>query len=162
MRRRYAFFLLAALLAAPVAQAATGYSTILSGANEVPANPTTATGFATVVLDNAGTTLSYTVSYSGLVAPLTASHIHKAAAGVNGGVLFGFAPPVGTTSGTFSGTITVTAANVADLNAGLYYVNIHSTAYPGGELRGQLHGDATPNARGTWGRIKALFGGSKR
>jgi hypothetical protein len=157
MRRRYAFILLASLLAAPVAQAATGYSTILSGTNEVPTNPTPATGNAVVVLNNAGTQLAYTVTYSGLVGTLTASHIHKAAAGVNGGVVFGFTPPVGTTSGTFSGTITVTPANVADLNAGLYYVNVHSSVYPGGELRGQLHGDPTATPVGTWGRIKALF-----
>lgn len=157
MRRRYALLLLAALLAAPVAQAATGYSTLLSGTNEVPPNASPATGFATVVLNNAGNQLAYTVTYSGLVGTLTASHIHKAAAGVNGGVLFGFAPPIGTTSGSFSGTIAVTAANVADLNAGLYYVNIHSSVYGGGELRGQLAGDPTANRTNTWGRIKSLF-----
>lgn len=156
MHRRYAYLLAAVLLAAPAAHAATGFSALLSGAQEVPANGSPGTGSATLVLDNSQTQLSYTVTYSGLVGTLTASHIHKAPIGANGGVVFGLNPTVGTTSGTYSGTITVNAANVADLMAGLYYINIHSTLYGGGELRGQIEGAPTPNARSTWGRIKSL------
>jgi len=157
MRHRYSLALLALLLVPSIAFSATGFSTVLSGAAEVPANGSPGSGTAVVVLNDAQTSFSYTVTYTGLVAGVTASHIHKAAVGVNGGVLFPFTPPLGTTSGTFSGTVVVTAANVADLLAGLYYVNIHTGTYPGGELRGQLTGDATPAQRGTWGRIKALY-----
>jgi hypothetical protein len=157
MRSRYTLALLAMLLAPSTALAAQGFSTTLSGASEVPANLSPASGTASVVLNNAQTQLAYTINYTGLTAGVTASHIHKAPIGVNGGVLFPFTPPLATTSGTFSGTIVVTAANVADLIAGLYYVNIHTTNFPGGEIRGQLAGDVTPSQRGTWGRIKALY-----
>ena len=160
MRIRYALALMAMLALVPNAIASTGYSTVLSGANEVPAVASAGTGTATVILNNAGNQLSYTITYSGLVltgSGVTASHIHKAAAGTNGPVLFPFTPPLGTRSGTFSGTIAVTAANVADLNAGLYYVNIHSSSFPGGELRGQLGADVTPVGSTTWGRIKSLY-----
>jgi hypothetical protein len=158
MRLRYALFLAPLLVFAPAANAATGYSASLNGAQEVGPVPTPATGTATLILDNGGTNLSYTVTYSGLLGTLTASHIHKAPVGVNGGVLFGFSPPIGTTSGTFSGVVSgLTAANVSDLNAGLYYVNIHSTLYPGGEIRGQIGGAPTPTGKSTWGRIKSLY-----
>ena len=157
MRSRYTLALLALLLVPSASLAAQGFSANLSGLQEVPVNASTATGNAAVVLNDAGNQLTYTVNYSGLLGTLTASHIHKAPIGVNGGVLFGFAPPIGTQSGSFGGVIAVTPANVADLIAGLYYVNIHSNLWPGGEIRGQLAGDVTPSARGTWGRLKALY-----
>jgi hypothetical protein len=157
MRSRYALPLLALLLVPSSAYSASGFSATLSGAAEVPPNASTGSGTAVVVLNDAQTSMTYAVNFSGLVAGLTASHIHKAPIGVNGSVIFGFAPPIGATSGSFGGVIAVTPANVADLLAGLYYVNIHSTTYPGGELRGQLAGDVTPSQRGTWGRLKALY-----
>ena len=61
------------------------------------------------------------------------------------------------TSGAFNGVVNPTPAQVADLFAGLYYVNIHSNVFPGGEIRGQLAADATPASRGTWGRIKSFY-----
>ncbi len=77
--------------------------------------------------------LTITTTYSGVTA--TAGHIHKAAVGVNGGVIFPFtnlASPINLT------TPPLDAAQEADLMAELYYVNIHSAAFPGGEIRGQL------------------------
>ena len=157
MRSRYTLALLAMLLAPSTALSATGFSANLTGAAEVPANGSGGSGTAVVVLNDAQTQFTYSVTYTGLSAGVTASHIHKAPIGVNGSVIFGFAPPLGTTSGAFNGVVNPTAAQVADLFAGLYYVNIHTTAFPGGEIRGQLAGDATPSQRGTWGRIKALY-----
>ena len=157
MRSRYTLAVVALLLVPSTALSATGFSTVLSGAAEVPANASTGSGTAVVVLNDAQTQFSYSVTYTGLVGTLTASHIHRAPVGVNGGVIFGFAPPVGTQSGNFAGVANPTPAQVADLLAGLYYVNIHSTTWPGGELRGQLVGDATPAQRGTWGRIKSFY-----
>jgi hypothetical protein len=157
MRSRYSLALLGLLLVPSLAFSATGFSTLLSGAAEVPANASTGTATAIVVLNDAQTQFTYSVNFSGLVGTLTASHIHKAPVGVNGGVIFGFAPPVGSQSGSYGGVVNPTPAQVADLIAGLYYVNIHSTVWPGGELRGQLVGDVTPAARGTWGRIKSFY-----
>ena len=157
MRSRYALALLGLLLVPSLAFSATGFSTVLSGLQEVPSNASTGAATAVVVLNDAQTQFSYSVTFSGLVGTLTASHIHKAAVGVNGGVIFGFSPPIGAQSGTYGGVVNPTPAQVADLVAGLYYVNIHSTVWPGGELRGQLVGDATPAQRGTWGRIKSMY-----
>jgi hypothetical protein len=66
----------------------------------------------------------------------TASHIHKGAVGVSGDVIFGFTPPI--TSPISYTSVALDATQEADLNANLYYVNIHSTAFPAGEIRGQL------------------------
>lgn len=157
MKTRYALALAALLATASVAVAATGFQGTLSGAQEVPANASPGTGTATVILNDAGTQIAYTVSYSGLIGTVTASHIHKAPIGVNGGVIIGFTPPVGTQSGSFNGVAAVTPAQVADLMAGLWYVNLHTTTYPGGELRAQLEGAPTPAGKSTWGRIKTLY-----
>jgi hypothetical protein len=157
VKARYALVLAALLASASVALAATGFQGTLSGANEVPPNGSPGTGTATVILNDAGTEIAYTISYTGLVGTVTASHIHKAPIGTNGSVIIGFSPPLGSTSGVFGGVAAVTPAQVADLLAGLYYVNIHTNVYPGGELRAQLEGAPTPAGKSTWGRIKQLY-----
>jgi CHRD domain len=105
----------------------------LSGASEVPANASTATGSATLVFNN--TTKIFTVTVTHNITTPTNGHIHKGAAGVSGGVVFPFASftsPISYTSAALDAT------QEADLNANLYYVNIHTAAFPGGEIRGQL------------------------
>lgn len=109
------------------------YLATLSGASEVPANASTATGTATLIFNSTTKIFSITVTYTGVTA--TNGHIHKAAAGVSGGVIFpfsGFTSPISYTSAALDAT------QEADLGANLYYVNIHSAAFPGGEIRGQL------------------------
>jgi hypothetical protein len=108
------------------------YSAALSGANEVPPVSTTATGGAQFILDPAGTTLRYEAVFTGLTA--TASHIHSGAVGINGPVLY----PLTLTAGGAKGTQAVTAGDVINLNAGDFYINAHTAANPGGEIRGQI------------------------
>ena len=154
------------LVALP-AVAQTTYTTTLLGTNEVPSNPSTATGSATVVLNAAQTQLSVSCSFANLVGTYTASHIHgPAGVGVNAGVKWGFVGvPAGwvLSNGDHNGTLTnfivtgIVAADVTNLNAGLFYVNVHSTTYPGGEIRGQLNLAVVPTQKNTWGRIKALY-----
>jgi len=117
----------------------------LLGINEVPANTSTATGTITFTFDQSTSTSTWTGTFSGLSALATAAHIHSPAPpGSNAAVqvtLTGF--PVGTTSGSFTGSSTTintrTAAEFAnDLLTGMAYANIHTTAFPGGEIRGQL------------------------
>ncbi|HMT08143.1 MAG TPA: CHRD domain-containing protein [Pyrinomonadaceae bacterium] len=112
----------------------------LTGAQEVPANASTAKGTCKIVLNAAETQVSVSCTYSGLGTNLTAGHTHGASAiGVNSGVLFNYAPPTGSTSGSFNaGPFNVTAQNVADMRAHRHYSNLHTTGFPGGEIRGQI------------------------
>ncbi len=110
-------------------------STTLKGADEVPPNTTTGSGTVSATLDTTTKALHYTVRYSGLTGPATAAHFHgPAAPGVN-------APPVITMTSLaspISGAATLTDAQIADLNAGKWYFNVHTAAHPSGEIRGQL------------------------
>ena len=110
-------------------------STTLSGPGENPPNTTTGTGTVTATLDTDQKSLSYTVTYSGLTGPASAAHFHgPAAPGKN-------APPIITMTSLASpiqGTATLTDAQIASLQAGMWYFNVHTAAHPGGEIRGQL------------------------
>jgi hypothetical protein len=108
----------------------------LDGKSEVPANTSAATGTADVDFDPASKKLSWKVTYSGLSGPATAAHFHgPAEAGKNAGVAVAI-PNAGTSP--VSGDATLTDAQAADLVAGKYYINIHTAANPGGEIRGQV------------------------
>src|SRR6476659_2768158 len=108
----------------------------LDGKAEVPPNASTATGTADINYDPATKKLSWKVTYSGLSGPATAAHFHgPAEAGKNGGVAV--AIPNAATS-PVEGSATLTDAQAADLAAGKYYINIHTAANPGGEIRGQV------------------------
>ena len=108
----------------------------LSGAQEVPPVTTSGSGSVDSTFDKSTNTLTWTVTYSGLSGPVTAGHIHgPAPAGANAGVVIPF---TGDLSSPIRGKATLTAAQVADLTAGRYYVNLHTAKHPGGEIRGQL------------------------
>lgn len=107
----------------------------LSGASEVPPNQSTGTGTVTATFDTATKQLSWKGDYSGLSGPATAAHFHgPAEAGKNAGV----AIPITPNTSPFSGSATLTDSQASDLLAGRWYVNIHTAANPGGEVRGQL------------------------
>ncbi|HKQ46114.1 MAG TPA: CHRD domain-containing protein [Rhizomicrobium sp.] len=140
----------------------------LSGANEFPANASPGTGLAEVTIDSAAHTMLVDASFSGLLGTTTAAHIHCCLAspfltGVNVGVATttpnfpGF--PLGVTSGAYSQIFDMSlassysggflAANGGDplaaeatlfaaISAGKTYFNLHSSAFPGGEIRGFL------------------------
>jgi hypothetical protein len=117
----------------------------LTGAQENPPVTTTATGQGTAIISADGSTIWYIVSYSGLSGTANAAHIHTGATGTNGGVILpltvGPSPMVGTlTAANFSasGSVTTFAQAVAAIKAGTTYFNIHTSANPGGEIRGQI------------------------
>ena len=159
--------LAALLLTSTAALAGTGFSCLLTGAAEVPPNASAGTGSCTAVLNDAGTQVIFSVAFQNLGTAYTASHFHAASGPTaNSGVTFGF---VGAAAGwVFSnsnknGTLTdavwnLSAAQKANLIAGLTYVNIHSSGLPGGELRGQvLQDQSVPTKNTSWGRMKELY-----
>jgi hypothetical protein len=108
----------------------------LDGKAEVPANTSAAKGSADLDYDAASKKLSWKITYSGLSGPATAAHFHgPAEAGKNAGVAV--AIPNATAS-PVEGSATLTDAQAADLAAGKYYINVHTAANPGGEIRGQV------------------------
>lgn len=108
----------------------------LDGKSEVPPNTSSATGTADLDYDAASKKLSWTVTYSGLSGPATAAHFHgPAEAGKNAGVAV---PIPNAASSPVKGEATLTDAQAADLLGGKYYINIHTAANPGGEIRGQV------------------------
>lgn len=139
-----------ALLALPGAVSAVdptqpAYGGPLTGAQENPAIVTTATGQGTAVISADGSTITYVVTYTGLSGTVNAAHIHTGAAGANGGVILPLVPGPSPMTGTLtaanfaaSGAVTTFAQAVAAVRAGTTYFNLHTTANPGGEIRGQI------------------------
>ncbi len=110
------------------------FGATLWGGEEVPVVTTTATGTFDATYNKTTKILTYTVTYTGITP--TAWHIHKGAVGVTGGVIFNFGQTF--TSPFSAATIAMTAEQETDLMSGAYYVNIHSSKSPSGEIRGQL------------------------
>jgi hypothetical protein len=110
----------------------------ISGANEVPPNASAGTGTLTGTYDANTNMIMLNATYSNLSAGLSAAHLHQAPAGSNGGVIVNLSPSTGATSGTILGTFPVPNANESALIAGDFYINLHTSAFPGGEIRGQL------------------------
>ena len=142
------------------------YFANLNGLSESPPNPSAGTGFAEVDFDIVANTMHVHFTFSGLMGTTTASHIHAPTA-VPGTGTAGVATTtptfagftIGVTSGTYDNTLDMTlassynpafvtanggtvagaeAALAAALAAGEAYLNIHTTAFPGGEIRGFL------------------------
>ena len=146
------------------------FTTTLTGAQEVPPSGSPGIGSALVTLDTLTNLLTVNVSFAGLVSPTIASHIHCCAGpGVNAMVATtvptfpGF--PLGVTTGTYLMTFDLTlastynpafitahggtvagaqAAFIAGLTSGQTYLNIHTSMFPGGEIRGQLQAVPEP------------------
>ena len=142
------------------------YGAVLSGLAESPTNASPGTGLATVTLDTAAHTLHVDVTFSGLTGTTTASHIHCCTASPGSGTAGVATPtpafpgfPLGVTSGTYDNVLDLTlpaswnaafitanggtiAGAEAALTAGLAvdkaYLNIHTSTFPGGEIRGFL------------------------
>lgn len=114
----------------------TALSARLSGASEVPAVMTDATGIVEASLGSGTNVLTWKITYSGLSGPATGAHFHgPAMAGQNAGVVVPISAPL---ASPISGSATLTPAQAADLSAGRWYVNLHTAANPNGEVRGQM------------------------
>ncbi len=111
----------------------------LSGAAEVPPKTVAGHGAASLSLDRNSKTLSWEITYTGLTAEARAAHFHgPAAPDANAGV----AVPIQISASPMKGSAVLTDAQVADLLAGRYYINIHTAANQAGEIRGQVRADS--------------------
>jgi hypothetical protein len=142
------------------------YEATLNGPSESPANSSPALGFGYVTFDSTANTLALDIAFGGLTGTTTAAHIHAATpspfsgtAGVATTTPYFAGFPIGVTSGTYSNVLDLTqsssynpsyitanggtpataeAALVAAIKAGETYLNIHTTTFGGGEIRGFL------------------------
>jgi hypothetical protein len=170
-----------ALAVTPAQAAVHVFNTSLSGLNEVPAVISPGGGFALVTVDDAAFTMRVVASFSGLSGITTAAHIHCCAPiGSNAAVatttpsFVGF--PLGVTAGSMDQTYDMALASsyraafitgnggtvptafnalLAGLQANRAYFNVHTTAFPGGEIRGQL--TLVPEPSG-WALMLSGFG----
>ncbi len=175
-----------ALAPAPARAAQFYYNATLSGANESPPVASGGYGTAEVDIDDAANTMRVRITFANLTGSTTASHIHAPTATAYTGTAGVATPtptfpgfPLGVTAGQYDQTFDMTltssysstflsnnggtaasaeAALFADIAAGKAYVNVHTTVFTGGEIRGFLYPfDPTPTRNTTWGAIKSLY-----
>ncbi len=129
-----------ALLLAPAAihsahAAATAMTVEMNAKDEVPPNDSAGKATAQLTYDKGSKVLTWSITYSGLTGPATAAHFHgPAAPGANAGV----ALPIGVAPSPIVGKATLTDAQASDMLSGKWYMNIHTDAHKGGEIRGQV------------------------
>jgi hypothetical protein len=172
------------VFASPAQAAVLLFTTTLSGLNEVPSVSSPGTGTGTVTIDTDANTLAVALTFSGLLGNTAASHIHCCAPpGTNAPVatqvptFIGF--PLGVTAGTYNQVFDLTQASsynpaflnnavnggnvftarqtlISGITAGQSYLNVYTTLFPGGEIRGQLAA-AVPEPA-TWMMMLLGFG----
>ena len=163
-----------AFVAGPAA--ATSFQTRLLGANETSPNTSPARGFGTLTLSDDNRFAQIDIQFRGLTAPITIGHAHCCALqGANAGVAIDFLPPL-VANGSFSrlydltlsstyggGFLTGSGGTAAGaqtrflngLNSGRLYFNLHTSTFPGGEIRGNLSAVPEP---ASWAMLIAGFG----
>ncbi|MRX36363.1 MULTISPECIES: CHRD domain-containing protein [Aminobacter] len=135
-----------AFLSSPMYAETLKFKADLKAASEVPPADSSGTGSADVTVDTTTKKLSLTVTSSGLTGDATAAHFHgPAAAGENAD------PVVDISAAVASGTADITDQQLADLQAGKWYLNIHTQKFPDGEIRGQVEKAPQPPIR-CWAR----------
>jgi CHRD domain len=107
----------------------------LTAANEVPANASIAKGLVTVVVE--GNTVTVNAVFDSLTGPVTACHFHKAVSGANGSPFTNFLANV--RGNRLYVKTTLTNAQIGDMMEDSVYLNVHTAANGGGEIRGQLN-----------------------
>lgn len=111
----------------------------LSGSQQVPAVETAGKGMADIKYDPATREVSWTITYSGLSGPVTMAHFHGPAdKGANAGVQIWLSKQGSPADSPIKGKTTLTPEQAKDFSAGKWYVNLHTQAHPGGEIRGQV------------------------
>ena len=153
VRTAFVCGLLAVAATAAQAQSRVTVRAMLGGGNEVPAVSAGAHGEAVVTIDRAAGTIDYEVNIFNLPSGIVASHIHAGTAGVNGPIVINFPVAAVGQSGAFQLKGSARASELIQrpesgvrsfddvafaIASGAAYVNVHTQANPGGEIRGQL------------------------
>ena len=136
--RALRIFLFTLALSIGSATAQTALNAALLGTNEVANGDPDGTGRAAVTINASSGATSWNIAAFNILTP-SAAHIHRGAAGVNGPVVFDFSATL-----VGSGTMTSVLANEILANPAGFYVNVHTSAHPGGAIRGQLSAAALP------------------
>jgi CHRD domain len=122
-------------LATPSMADMVNFKASLNGKSEVPSNATAGSGSVTATYDTNSKKLTWKGSYSGLTGPATMAHFHgPAPAGKNADVMI----PISPYGPSFEGSATLNDAQAKALMDGDMYVNVHTEANKGGEIRAQL------------------------
>jgi len=125
--------------AAQTQAAVESFKVSLTGTQQVPAVETTGTGTADLSYDPATRVVSWSITYTGLSGPVTMAHFHgPAEAGKNAGVQLSLLQQGSAAESPIKGQATLTAEQAEQFVAGQWYINLHTQAHPGGEIRAQV------------------------
>jgi hypothetical protein len=140
--RRLVIFLACAIAAAwdwRAHAAPISFTVPLTGAEQVPPVETPAKGSAALTYDPATRAVTWTITYTGLSASATMAHFHgPAEKGKNAPVVIWLSTKGSPAESPFKGEATLTPEQAEQFTAGDWYVNVHTQAHPGGEIRGQV------------------------
>jgi CHRD domain-containing protein len=127
------------VLVQPAMAATMSFKVNLNGAQQVPPVQTGATGTADLTYDPGTRMLTWNVTYSGLSGPATMAHVHgPAAQGKNGPPVIWLSEKGAAVGNPIKGEATLTPEQAQQMMAGDWYINVHTQANPGGEIRGQV------------------------
>ena len=141
MRRALSLLAVLSLLSAASAGAQVTFGAVLTGSQETPPNTSAAFGNATVTVDASHTSVTVVMNVTKLSAAVSAAHIHgQAPAGVPAGVELNLNPATNLIGNKMNATFTVPKSFGDELVASpaTHYVNVHTSNFPNGEIRGQL------------------------
>jgi hypothetical protein len=111
----------------------------MNAASEVPPTNSRGSGEAQATLNTTTHQLTYNVTFQGLSSPPTMAHFHgPAPAGKNAGIQIWLSEKGAAPTSPMKGTVTLTPQQQQQLEAGMWYVNVHTHAHPSGAIRGQL------------------------
>jgi hypothetical protein len=113
----------------------TVFKNALTGTQVVPPASTAATAIGTAAVDHVAKSLTVAINTTGITG--SDAHIHEAEPGRNGPVVFPLAQ-TSAGSGIWFAKVTLSDAQLSSLMAGNYYLDVHSAAFPNGEVRGQI------------------------
>jgi hypothetical protein len=134
---------------------ANNFTSTLGGANEVPPVAAPGAGIATFSLNDVTLVMSFRIAYQDLQGTTTEAHIHRGAEGENGPAIYSLSDDPFASG--YQGHITVDPDDLSDLTGQGLYVNVYTTSFLEGEIRGQILVEQTAVQPGTWGAIKQLF-----